>query len=1022
MEDTSSTKGPHSVLSFPVVSDSCFHNLAEDRSGINLKELVHDPSLLGGSISAYKIVPDEIDEIKETLVDWCDEKELNLILTTGGTGFAPRDVTPEATKEVIEREAPGMSLAMLMGSLNVTPLGMLSRPVCGIRGKTLIINLPGSKKGSQTWGLKAGCPLLLRVCPTKVSFVMFSEPLLCTASGRGVRWGAEILVRFLTLRMDPPVLTLFLCQLFSSLLQECFQFILPALPHAIDLLREAVVKVKEVANELEDLPSPPPPLSPPPGSSPHRQTEDKGVQCEEEEEEKKDSGVASAEDSSSSHLTAASIAAKIPDSIISRGVQVLPRDTASLSTTPSESPRAQATSRLSTASCPTPKRLTVVLSQLRPSPVFEIPEAVGSPPGLWGGTVCLSLALLAAVLITFSSPPPPSFLSCGTQARLPSSSSTLSIAEASRREIRAHLDEVITLKSRYSTLDQLQCRLEGLKDDRRSHRTFSSRPVRSAAPAGLCGDQISSLALVPDEWADPELRALPERLHVRQVQSRCSSKENILRASSPTCCHSAVDITKVARRHRMSPFPLTSMDKAFITVLEMTPVLGTEIINYRDGMGRVLAQDVYAKDNLPPFPASVKDGYAVRAADGPGDRFIIGESQAGEQPTHTVMPGQVMRVTTGAPIPCGADAVVQVEDTELLRESEDGTEELEVRILVQARPGQDIRPIGHDIKRGECVLAKGTHMGPSEIGLLATVGVTEVEVHKFPVVAVMSTGNELLNPEDDLHPGKIRDSNRSTLLATIQEHGYPTINLGIVGDKNTSAALLMPVGSGSEMFAVSAGQPDSPDDLLNALNEGISRADVIITSGGVSMGEKDYLKQVLDIDLHAQIHFGRVFMKPGLPTTFATLDMDGTRKLIFALPGRDGERVSWYILKAQLDRQGCHRYVTKVDKMLFFFCIIPGNPVSAVVTCNLFVIPALRKMQGILDPRPTIIKARLSCDVKLDPRPEYHRCILTWHHQEPLPWAQSTGNQVNSRLMSMRSANGLLMLPPKTEQYVELHK
>ncbi|XP_074540821.1 gephyrin b isoform X5 [Halichoeres trimaculatus] len=729
------------------VSDSCFRNLAEDRSGINLKDLVHDPSLLGGMISAYKIVPDEIDEIKETLVDWCDEKELNLILTTGGTGFAPRDVTPEATKEVIEREAPGMSLAMLMGSLNVTPLGMLSRPVCGIRGKTLIINLPGSKKGSQ----------------------------------------------------------------------ECFQFILPALPHAIDLLRDAVVKVKEVVDELEDLPSPPPPLSPPPNSSPRRQTEDKGVQCEEEDEEKKDSGVASTEDSSSSHITAASIAAKIPDSIISRGVQVLPRDTASLSTTPSESPRAQATSRLSTASCPTPK--------------------------------------------------------------------------ASRREFRAHLDEVITLKSRYSTLDQ--------------------------------------------------------------VQSRCSSKENILRSS-----HSAVDITKVARRHRMSPFPLTSMDKAFITVLEMTAVLGTEIINYRDGMGRVLAQDVYAKDNLPPFPASVKDGYAVRAADGPGDRFIIGESQAGEQPTHTVMPGQVMRVTTGAPIPCGADAVVQVEDTELLRESEDGTEELEVRILVQARPGQDIRPIGHDIKRGECVLAKGTHMGPSEIGLLATVGVTEVEVQKFPVVAVMSTGNELLNPEDDLHPGKIRDSNRSTLLATIQEHGYPTINLGIVGD--------------------------NPDDLLNALNEGISRADVIITSGGVSMGEKDYLKQVLDIDLHAQIHFGRVFMKPGLPTTFATLDMDGARKLIFALPGR--------------------------------------NPVSAVVTCNLFVIPALRKMQGILDPRPTIIKARLSCDVKLDPRPEYHRCILTWHHQEPLPWAQSTGNQVSSRLMSMRSANGLLMLPPKTEQYVELHK
>ncbi|KAK7907637.1 hypothetical protein WMY93_016249 [Mugilogobius chulae] len=416
------------------VSDSCYRNLAEDRSGVNLKDLV------GGMIVAYKIVPDEIDDIKDTLVDWCDEKELNLILTTGGTGFAPRDVTPEATKEVIEREAPGMSLAMLMGSLNVTPLGMLSRPVCGIRGKTLIINLPGSKKGSQ----------------------------------------------------------------------ECFQFILPALPHAIDLLRDAVVRVKEASDGLEELPSPPPPLSPPLAARPLR--------CPRPARTRR-TRACSARTRTRTRKTAAdthrprmksfffffyfglndrrpissfvhhanklifnhfSVRCGIPDSIISRGVQVLPRDTASLSTTPSESPRAQATSRLSTASCPTPK--------------------------------------------------------------------------ASRREFRAHLDEVITLKSRYSTLDQLQCRLEGLKDDRR--RTFSSR-----------------------------------------VQSRCSSKENILRAS-----HSAVDITKVARRHRMSPFPLTSMDKAFITVLEMTAVLGTEIINYRDGMGRVLAQDVYAKDNLPPSP------------------------------------------------------------------------------------------------------------------------------------------------------------------------------------------------------------------------------------------------------------------------------------------------------------------------------------------------------------------------------------------------------------------------------------
>uniref|UniRef100_A0A674A316 Gephyrin n=1 Tax=Salmo trutta TaxID=8032 RepID=A0A674A316_SALTR len=766
------------------VSDSCFRNLAEDRSGVNLKDLVHDPSLLGGVISSYKIVPDEIDEIKETLVDWCDEKELNLILTTGGTGFAPRDVTPEATREVIEREAPGMALAMLMGSLQVTPLGMLSRPVCGIRGKTLIINLPGSKKGSQ----------------------------------------------------------------------ECFQFILPALPHAIDLLRDAVVKVKDVHEALEDLPSPPPPLSPPLtlNSIACTQTEDKGKPQHHNHAVVMAKGsqylpglVSNLPPAPPHYTCSCSGDQPIPDSIISRGVQVLPRDTTSLSTTPSESPRAQATSRLSTASCPTPK----------------------APP-----------------------------------------------------DMTLHHDNATSHSAR-SVLDFLQ--------DRNGHRR-GTQPRDTAYPASM---HITSCVLL-----------------------KC--------------------MCEITTFFLLSLFLSLSFSPFFILLY---PTL--------DGMGRVLAQDVYAKDNLPPFPASVKDGYAVRAADGPGDRFIIGESQAGQQPTHTVMPGQVMRVTTGAPIPCGADAVVQVEDTELLRESDDGTEELEVRILVQARPGQDIRPIGHDIKRGECVLSKGTHMGPSEIGLLATVGVTEVEVQKFPVVAVMSTGNELLNPEDDLHPGKIRDSNRSTLLATIQEHGYPTINLGIVGD--------------------------NPDDLLNALNEGISRADVIITSGGVSMGEKDYLKQVLDIDLHAQIHFGRVFMKPGLPTTFATVDIDGARKLIFALPGNFTFRDTGAIFIDHVPDSEASRVPVPPRG---------SNPVSAVVTCNLFVIPALRKMQGILDPRPTIIKARLSCDVKLDPRPEYHRCILTWHHQEPLPWAQSTGNQMSSRLMSMRSANGLLMLPPKTEQYVELHK
>uniref|UniRef100_A0A8C4QC80 Gephyrin n=1 Tax=Eptatretus burgeri TaxID=7764 RepID=A0A8C4QC80_EPTBU len=522
----------------------------------------------------------------------------------------------------------------------------------------------------------------------------------------------------------------------SHIFQECFQFILPALPHAVDLLRDAIVGGKPHHGDLDNLPSPPPPPTPPPAPPSLRLTVERGVQCQGHEEIKKDSGVSSTEDSSSSHNTS-SVGAKIPEGIVSRGVQAFPRESASLSSTPSESPRAHSTSRFSTASCPTPK-----------------------------------------------------------------------------------------------------------------------------------------------------------------VQSRCSSKENILRAS-----HSAVDITKSSRRARAASFPLTSMDKAFITVLEMTPVLGTENVNYHDGFGRVLAQDVFAKDNLPPFPASMKDGYAVRAADGPGDRFVIGESNAGEPPSQTVMPGQAMRVSVGSPIPCGADAVVPMENTELLKESDD--------------------------------------VWSSELCCCNSV-LTLLRLSCYSFVCYMKTFTLVLFLLNRFsQPGKVRDSS----------------HLGIVGD--------------------------NPDDLLTALNEGIAHADVIVASGGVSLGDKDYFKQVLDIDLNAQIHFGRVFMKPGLPTTFATLDMHGMRKIIFSLP---------------------------------------GNPISSIITSNLFVIPALRKMQGIIDPRPTILKARLACDVKLDPRPEYHRCILTWHHQEPLPWAQSTGNQMSCRVLSMRSANGLLMLPPKTEQYLELHK
>ncbi|KAK7476221.1 hypothetical protein BaRGS_00032497, partial [Batillaria attramentaria] len=211
--------------------------------------------------------------------------------------------------------------------------------------------------------------------------------------------------------------------------------------------------------------------------------------------------------------------------------------------------------------------------------------------------------------------------------------------------------------------------------------------------------------------------------------------------------------------------------------------------------------------------------------------------QLAGRPERLVTPGYCMRINTGAPLPPGADAVVQVEDTRLVLASDDGGEELEITILSEPKPGQDIRPVGSDIAKGQQVLCRGQRLGPAELGLLATVGVAKVQCYRKPVVAVMSTGNELVEPGQALREGKIRDSNRTALIAQLKEAGLTALDMGIA--------------------------PDSPDSLLQMLNRAVEKADMVVTSGGVSMGDKDYLKQVLEVDLKAKIHFARVFMKPG---------------------------------------------------------------------------------------------------------------------------------------------------------------
>lgn len=401
--------------------------------------------------------------------------------------------------------------------------------------------------------------------------------------------------------------------------------------------------------------------------------------------------------------------------------------------------------------------------------------------------------------------------------------------------------------------------------------------------------------------------------------------------------------------HKASPYPMLPVPDALHITLSHTRVMSSQLVDIQHALGRVLAQDVHAADPLPPFPASIKDGYAVVAEDGLGEFPIIGIIAAGQVPSCTVTPGHVAKITTGAPVPPGANAVIQVEDTVLIK----GTngEQDRVRILKAAsKPKQDIRPIGSDINTGDVVLKAGELLGPAEIGILATVGVTKVPVYGAPVVGVLSTGDELVEPSNTPGPGKIRDSNRTMLLAAINSLnlGVQIIDLGIASDK--------------------------PDDLEQRMIDGLKQVDVLFTSGGVSMGDFDLIQPILS--KYGQIHFGRICMKPGKPLTFATVTILGKSKLVFGLP---------------------------------------GNPVSSLVTFQLFGIPTLRKMCGHATPELSVVQAKITKSLKLDPqRPEYHRATIRWDQGSHCFIAESTGAQASSRLLSMRTANALLLLPQES--------
>ncbi|KAI0856669.1 molybdenum cofactor synthesis domain-containing protein [Xylaria cubensis] len=422
-----------------------------------------------------------------------------------------------------------------------------------------------------------------------------------------------------------------------------------------------------------------------------------------------------------------------------------------------------------------------------------------------------------------------------------------------------------------------------------------------------------------------------------------------------------------SRRSRESPYPMLSVDDALQKVRENTPAPGVITSKVDTSLiGRVLAEDVSARENVPGFRASIVDGYAVVV---PKDGKLNGvfpvvsishASPGDSKEMKELKEGEIARITTGAPLPPGATAVIMVEDTVLRTMTEDGKEEKEVEIAAEGvQEEENVRAIGSDIKAEDVVLSKGELVSAvgGEIGLLAAVGVTEVKTYRKPVVGVLSTGDEIVQHDraGDLRLGEVRDTNRITLMCAAREQGFEVVDLGIAADK--------------------------PGTLEQTLRDALRRVDLVITSGGVSMGELDLLKPTIERSLGGTIHFGRVAMKPGKPTTFATVSVKNGA----------GERVS---------------------KVIFS---LPGNPASALVTFHLFVLPSLHQMSGISPPGLAKVPVLLSHDFSLDKsRPEYHRAIAVVDATGHLV-ATSTGGQRSSKVGSLRGANCLLCLPSGKE-------
>jgi molybdopterin molybdotransferase len=333
---------------------------------------------------------------------------------------------------------------------------------------------------------------------------------------------------------------------------------------------------------------------------------------------------------------------------------------------------------------------------------------------------------------------------------------------------------------------------------------------------------------------------------------------------------------------------LLALEAAQALVLERARPLGAERVALSEAIGRVLAEPAAAVVDLPPFPSSAMDGYAVRSADTPGRLPVVQRVAAGAPATRPLTQGEAMGIATGGMVPEGADAVIQHERVV--------ANDNEIEIPEGVANGANVRPVGRDVAAGHAVVPAGARLGPAQIGALAAAGVAEVVCGRRPRVAVLTTGTELREPGSPLGPGEVYEANGVMLAAQVAAEGALVTRLAAVADDD--------------------------EEHRQALAEGLEH-DVLVTSGGVSVGPHDLVRRV-EAELGVKEVFWRVAVRPGKPVSFGVRGAT----LVFGLP---------------------------------------GNPVSSLVGCELFVRPALRALQGTTDPGPWFAAGRLTVTVERNP-------------------------------------------------------